>query len=810
MNVLKQLISYLINPRSRSWKFAGTNQHPTIQPRKLHLKAILNPPIILGGIILITLVVIAWFGPAFASYDPYLTSRSVPTYFDRANEVLIRPPFDPSPDYPLGTDRFGNDLVSLLLYGTRVTLVSCLYITAGRVFLGLVLGGISGWSEGSWFDRLVNRLSAVITSIPILLSSMLMILALDMQKGVWVFVVSLTAVGWTEIAQSVRREFIRIKGLLYIEAAEAIGMTRLQVMVTHALPNVFSYLLSMSFLEMGAVLLLIAELGFLHVYIGGASRYRYSNMIFHITKTPEWGALVAHGTAYLRAHPYLALGPASAFFIAIVGFNAFGDGLRRIFERWPFSTAFLLKKQMLLFLTGFILLTLFIFQKTSPSVSYQKAAESFQEENALSIYEELKSQNVIARESGSNPLESYLHGKLYEYALKPGYSEVVISSYSFPAETTVIKPVFDPVLRTENESGYLFQEDFAFLSDGCAGGGSGSGQLLLFSGDIDDLSNNQQVDLEGRILLTFQEDYQSQVALTGAQQGIEGILVVAEDQFPLQSQFEADPESAEALCPVEEIPVYRITDLAARRIAQQGQLDWGELKQLAQEEDQPIQLDLWIEMELQLSAPRTVPIPNAIGFSGGFDIDTAYELVVVYTTFDGLGLSQFDQEGVPEDDLAKIALLLEILHTWEENNLDLRRSVLFVFWGGEGADSLDDDLISGIFDKNRLSPRVRTSPVKPALWVEINDLSLTSAQLAYADESSDLLVNIIKKGARAVGLQLKKEILTGDVVEVELPKIYLSETADPALSPTLDLAKYTQKGIAINRLLIQLLRSTRY
>ena len=111
--------------------------------------------------------------------------------------------------------------------------------------------------------------------------------------------VSLSVLGWTEISQLVRGEFIRIKEMLYIEAAEALGMTRFQIVIRHALPNVLSYLLSISFLEMGAILLIMAELGFLGLFVGGGSRFRadpFSPVIIQISEIPEWGALVAQGT----------------------------------------------------------------------------------------------------------------------------------------------------------------------------------------------------------------------------------------------------------------------------------------------------------------------------------------------------------------------------------------------------------------------------------------------------------------------------------------------------------------------------------
>jgi len=133
-----------------------------------------------------------------------------------------------------------------------------------------------------------------------------MVLALDIHKGLWVFVVSLTVLGWTEISQLVRGEFIRIKEMLYIEAAEALGLTRTQIIIRHAIPNVLSYLLSISFLEMGSILLIMAELGFLGLFVGGGSRYMsdpFNPVIILLSEIPEWGALVAQDLSIYGLRP---------------------------------------------------------------------------------------------------------------------------------------------------------------------------------------------------------------------------------------------------------------------------------------------------------------------------------------------------------------------------------------------------------------------------------------------------------------------------------------------------------------------------
>lgn len=818
MKNLKRLFSYLINPRSGSWNFTYSQEE--IQPRKVPWRGIFNPPFVLGLIIIVFLVIIVWFGPRLASYDPFITSRSVPTYYDSVNKVLVKPPFGPSPEYPLGTDKFGNDLLSLLFYGARVTLISCLYITAARVFLGLILGGISGWTEGSGFDRLVIRIGTVISSVPLLLSSMLMILALDIQKGVWVFVVALSVLGWTEIAQIVRGEFIRIKEMLYIEAAEALGLTRWQIVIRHALPNVLSYLLSISFLEMGSILLIMAELGFLGLFVGGGSRFRsdpFSPVIILISEIPEWGALVAQGTPYIRTYPFMVLGPAMAYFIAIVGLNAFGEGLRRIFDRWPFSTAFILKKRMILISAAFVGVSLLIFQMTNASVSYQQVAASFQKESAIARFEELKIYNNIARESMDSPVDDYIIDKIKEYDLQHGYSETLTSYYYFPIETTLVKPVSEPLLTAGTVSKYHYLNEFSFLTNGCAGSGEGKGDLVFYTGRINEENISLKKEFSGKIILTLQEFYSPAFAEAAALQGVEGILVISGEQAPLTSEFEVQSTSSVNNCLVDEIPVFEITEAVARRIIAEGNRDWDDIRFQAIDEKIFLDLEILGEMTIELSDPQTIEVPNAIGFIGGYDVDHADEILVIYTSFDGLGLSEFGQEKVPEDDLAKIAVLLEIMHTWNEQKLDPRRSVQFVIWGGEGVEGPQYDLIEGLFEKNRLAakvptnsnPYVNTNPVKPALWVEIGDLSNYPATMTYSAQSTEFLSRIFTEAARAIKLNFEPVIASESSIDNDLPNIVIWENSMTTPTSIPDLENYVQKGVAINRALIQLVRDMR-
>jgi hypothetical protein len=260
--------------------------------------------------------------------------------------------------------------------------------------------------------------------------------------------------------------------------------------------------------------------------------------------------------------------------------------------------------------------------------------------------------------------------------------------------------------------------------------------------------------------------------------------------------------------------VFRISRAAARNIAAEAGLDWDQLCSKALRENFSLELDLPGLMELQLSEPQVVEIPNVIGFIGGYDIDHADEIVVIYSTFEGLGLSSFYQERIPEADLEKIAVLLEILHTWNEKSLDPRRSALFVLWGGEDLQRPFFDLVYGLFEKNKLSakvptnmnPYLNTNPVKPAIWIEIGNLSSQTGNLVFSEQSSPFLGKLVKKAGAAANLTVEPEAALIPGVNSGLPNLYIWEENRSLIKGESIRQNFAQKGILINRTLVQLLR----
>jgi peptide/nickel transport system permease protein len=288
---------------------------------------------VVGAVLVALLVLVAVVGPQVAPHNPFLVKP-----IQWIDGEIHRAPFAPGSVYPLGTDDLGRDQLSMLLYGARTTLVMALFATVVRLLLGLLLGTIAGWWPGSLFDRAVTALSEFLAAFPDLILAMLVIFAVGIERGQVAFVAALSVVGCGGVAQIMRGHVLTIRNEAYIEAARAVGLSSAGILSRHVLPNLLGTLLAIASLEMGAALLLLGELGFVAIFIGGGvvgfdlSAWETT----HHFDVPDWGAMLGTSWRWFRSYPWFPLVPAGAFFAAIVGFNLFGYGLQRFVERGRF------------------------------------------------------------------------------------------------------------------------------------------------------------------------------------------------------------------------------------------------------------------------------------------------------------------------------------------------------------------------------------------------------------------------------------------------------------------------------------------
>ncbi|MGD8624774.1 MAG: ABC transporter permease subunit [Anaerolineae bacterium] len=288
---------------------------------------------VVGSILVTLLVLMAVLGPDLAPHNPFLVKP-----LQWIDGELHKAPFPPGSLYPLGTDDLGRDQLSLLLFGARTTLITAFIATVVRLLLGLMMGTFAGWRPGSLFDRGVTAFTEFMASIPGLILAMLLVFAVGIQRGQAPFVVALALVGCGEVAQIMRGHVMTIRNEQYIEAARSVGLSSPEILSRHVLPNLIGTLTAMAALEMGSVLLLLGELGFVNVFIGGG-RIGYSEAAreaYHYFDVPDWGAMLGTSWRWFRSYPWFPMTPAVAFFVAILGFNLFGFGLQRFIERGRF------------------------------------------------------------------------------------------------------------------------------------------------------------------------------------------------------------------------------------------------------------------------------------------------------------------------------------------------------------------------------------------------------------------------------------------------------------------------------------------
>ena len=514
-------------------------EHPSssLPPARFRWRLVArNAPFVLGTLILLLLIGVGLFGPRFASENPYLSAQ-------RSAEVIdgqvVYPPFAPSADFPLGSDVWGRDILSLLLYGARNTLVAAAFVTMVRLLLGFALGALAGWRPGKLLDRLVMGAVEVFSALPMLLTGMILIFALDIRRGLVTFLVALSLVGWGEIAQYIRSEFMALRERPFIEGARATGLTDGQVIVRHVLPNILPQLVVLTLLELGAVLMLLGELGFVGVFIGGGIVSETFDARVVIADIPEWGALLATTRAYLRSAPWMVFYPAMAFFVAVLGANLLGEGLRRIIREAGVNTAALVSKRMVLAVAAISLLTWYVVNQIGPGVSYAKLASQVDVEQALTCAEalvELQQDAPGFGTAGSRAAAEYVAERLEAYGALPA---ATTQDYLQPVERRLVRRLSTPTLEAtfEGQEQWLpltYGSDFAERIERHGGAGFADGPLVFIGFGRQGLGyrDYRGLDLRGCVALVLADNMPDGFENEALIRGASAVLMISDDISP--------------------------------------------------------------------------------------------------------------------------------------------------------------------------------------------------------------------------------------------------------------------------------------
>lgn len=283
-----------------------------------------NWPLLIGAVLVGFMILVALFGPALAPQNPMQEN------FTLAVDGQIRtPPYPPFsiPGYPLGTDRWGRDIWSRILWGVRPTLIMVTTVAAFRLVVGIIVGLLIGWAEGRRARRLDSLLSSLL-SAPVLIVAMIGIYAIGVDKGLWAFIFGLGLTGWAETARMVSEQTRLIKRQTFVEAARALGAGERLILFNHILRQIMSLVWVLLAFEISGTLLVAAELGFLGIYIGGGVWIEvFDFQSVNVAGLPELGEMLS--SALIRiADPTNLVIIGSFIFTGILGFNLLGEGLR--------------------------------------------------------------------------------------------------------------------------------------------------------------------------------------------------------------------------------------------------------------------------------------------------------------------------------------------------------------------------------------------------------------------------------------------------------------------------------------------------
>ncbi len=262
-----------------------------------------SPAALIGGSIIGFFVLVAIFAPFLAPYDP-----------TRGN--LAESYLPPSWEHPFGTNIQGQDVLSRIIFGTRLTLGIAVMSVVFGVSVGSLFGALAGYFRG-WVDAVIMRAVDILLSIPGLLFAIGVVTFLG--RGVVQIAVAIAIVNVPIFARLLRGSLLGLRDADYVTAARAVGVRGPALLLRHMLPNALGPMIVQATLALATAVVDAAALGFLG--LGPPD-----------PRTPEWGSMLSDTYRYLNEAVYLAFFPGIAIVISVLGFNLLGDGMREALD----------------------------------------------------------------------------------------------------------------------------------------------------------------------------------------------------------------------------------------------------------------------------------------------------------------------------------------------------------------------------------------------------------------------------------------------------------------------------------------------
>ncbi len=269
----------------------------TVRKQKLR-KSTVKMRLIIFGALAVLLVVCSFFSAYLTPYDPYLQDLSI------AKQA-------PSAQHLLGTDRYGRDMLSRVIAGSRASIFSTLLLVAIITAVGTAVGVTCGWT-GGWVDTVLMRISDVFLAFPGLVFALAV--AGSLGGGLQNAIIALAAISWPKYARIARSQTLAQKETQWMKAVRLSGSGTGKIILKHILPNILGPILVTSMLDIGTMMMELAALSFLGL---GAK-----------PPIPEWGSMMSDTRSLMTTSPWITFSPGIAIFLSVMIFNLLGDTIR--------------------------------------------------------------------------------------------------------------------------------------------------------------------------------------------------------------------------------------------------------------------------------------------------------------------------------------------------------------------------------------------------------------------------------------------------------------------------------------------------
>ncbi len=285
-------------PSDPAFTPAGQEAAPPSR-RKALRRFLANRMAVAGVVLVILLVLVATFAPQIAPYHP--------------NDDIFRGMrgVGPSWEHPMGFDHLSRDLLSRVIYGTRVALLVGIASSLISIVIGVVVGAVAGYF-GGWIDEVLSLITDALMAFPLI--ALLIVLAAVLGPSLTTTIVVIGGTVWARYARVVRAEVMSLRERDFITAARALGAFDMRIIWKHVVPNVLTSVIVLASLQVGSVIILESALSFLGLGVR--------------PPTATWGGILSDGRAFILRYPHIAIFPGVMIVITVLAFNFIGDGLR--------------------------------------------------------------------------------------------------------------------------------------------------------------------------------------------------------------------------------------------------------------------------------------------------------------------------------------------------------------------------------------------------------------------------------------------------------------------------------------------------